>query len=72
MQIDQTRTENMTIYKFTARGVTYDVFARDGGLEDVWSNRISHASAPVLKVYDSIDQLAKRSKMFANFAILIK
>ena len=72
MEIEQTRTENMTIYKFMDRGVTYDVFARDEGSVDVWSNRISQASAPVLKCYDSLEQLAARSKMFANFAILIK
>ena len=72
MKIEQTKTETMTIYKFMHRGVSYDVFARNEGTVDVWSNRISQASAPIVKCYDPLEQLAARSKMFANFALLIK
>ena len=71
MQISQTQENGQTIYKFTARGVKYDVITRNGTEFNVFSNRTSHAGGPVLTCYDSLGHLATRSKTFSNFAALI-
>lgn len=71
MQINQTTDNGYTVYKFAARGVSFEVLTRDGIAFDVYSNQIGRAGRTPATCYDSLAHLATRSKTFANFAALI-
>jgi len=68
--INTTHEEGYTTYSFTSRKVEYSVVAKDHTEFSVWSNRFGSAMFPLgtFTVYWSIEELATRSKFFANFA----
>lgn len=70
MEIKVTVSKGYTSYAFTSRKVSFDVVTRDHKEFSVWSNRFGSAMFPrgTLTVYWSIEELAARSKTFANFA----
>lgn len=71
MQITQTQDSGYTVYKFTANNTEYDVLTRNGVEFDVYSSRIGLTGRTPPKCYDSLEELAKRSKVFKNFSLLI-
>jgi len=74
LTVTTTIEHGYTCYKFNSRGTSYNVLTRDHKTYDVWSKRESYGNAHdrTLKCYDSLNELAKRSKALANLAELIK
>ena len=70
MKITVSKDTGYTVYKFEARKVTYEVLTKDHKEFSVWSNRFGTAGfgRGTLNVYWSVEELAARSKMFADFA----
>ena len=69
LEINQTTEHGYTVYKFAARGVSFEVLTDDGIAYQVWCERAGQRTPPTC--YDSLAQLATRSKTFSNFAALI-
>lgn len=71
IQIKQTQEHGYTVYKFEAANTDYEVLTQDGKQFDVYSSRQGRAGGWILKVYNSLDEMAKRSKALGNLAALI-
>ena len=61
-----------TVYNFEANNTSYELLTQDGKAFDVYSHRIGTGFAPTLKCYNSLTELAARSKALANFVKLIE
>ena len=66
IQINQTIEHGYTVYKFEANNTEYEILTTDGVAFDVWSKRKSLRDA-TLKCYNSLAELAARSKALNNF-----
>ena len=72
IQINQTTEHGYTNYQFEANNTAYEVLTKDDIAFDVWSKRKNCGFDAQLKCYNSLSELAKRSKALNNFAQLIK
>ncbi len=72
IQVTTTIENGYTIYKFEANNTEYVVLTDDGKTFQVWSNRKGRTGRTVPTVYDSLADMAKRSKALANLATLIE
>ncbi len=72
MKIAQTQDSGYTVYKFTANNTAYEVLTDDDQEYQVYSQRNGLKSTSTPKVYDSLTEMAKRSKALAGLAALIK
>ena len=71
MQINQKLDNGYTVYTFTANNTDYEVLTRNGVQFDVYSSRKGLTGRTPPKCYDSLEELAKRSKVFKHLALLI-
>jgi len=78
MQIKHTETESMNCYEFKANGTWYSVGIFKNENDNfhsiaVYSNRFKDSvQGATLKCYNSLNELAKRSKALFNFTKLIQ
>ena len=74
LQVTQSQDNGYQVYKFTNRGTEYEVLVDVDSVCQVWSNRIGFGgfirTAPT--IYDTLEDMAKRSKTFNNLVTLIK
>ena len=70
LSVTQKKENKKIIYEFISRGTSYTVIKESGKFE-VWSERISANFGPKVALYDSLEEMAKRSKALKNLAILI-
>lgn len=72
MEVTQTQDEGYTVYIFTANFTRYEVLTNNGETFIVYSARKSLSNRrPKPQYYDSLQDLAKRSKALRNLAALI-
>ena len=71
LQVTESKLETgtYTTYAFTHRGTDYQIVTRDHEEFNVWSNRFGKSGfgRGTLTVYWSMDELARRGKIFADF-----
>lgn len=72
IEVTQNQENGYTVYKFCANNTNYDVLTQDGREFAVYSQRKGFRGFPGVKVYGSLDEMAKRSKALANLATLIR
>ncbi|MCK5127512.1 MAG: hypothetical protein KAR42_14750 [candidate division Zixibacteria bacterium] len=72
IQVTTTIDDGYTVYKFEANNTEYEVLTDDGKTYQVWSNRKGCAGRTPPTCYDSLSDMAKRSKALANLATLIE
>lgn len=71
IEVTQTKTEaGKDAWEFTANATDYYVTAGDYGYT-VYSSRKSYSGFGSINVYDTLEELAARSKAFRNLAALI-
>ena len=71
LNINKTHERGYTVYGFEANNTDYDVLTEDGKTFTVYSSNKSRSGLPAPKVYDSLSDLAKRSKTFEALAAFI-
>jgi len=71
LTIKQTIEENYTVYTFTANNTAYEVVTYDNVEYVVYSKRLTLSQGSIPKVYDNLEDMAKRSKALNQLAILI-
>ncbi len=71
IEIEQTQEHGYTVYRFDANATGYEVLTQDNVEFTVFSHRKSLSGRNPPKVYNTLAELAKRSKALANFAKLI-
>jgi len=71
IEVKQTQDSGYTIYSFEANNTAYEVLTVDNIEFTVYSSRNGLSSRTAPKVYDSLADMAKRSKALANLAALI-
>lgn len=69
--IRQTKESGFTVYTFDANNTAYEVLTTDGIEFTVYSRRLAFKHGTPPTVYDSLADMAKRSKALANLAKLI-
>lgn len=71
MTITQTVSNRYNIYKFTSRGTEYEVPTEPDRIS-VYSNRYGGPLGKRIAVYESLEEMAQRSKVLKQLAELIK
>ncbi len=71
LEVTQTQDTGYTVYSFTANNTEYEVLTENGQTFTVYSSRIGRSGRPAPQCYDSLADLAKRSKALRNLAALI-
>lgn len=71
INVTQTQDSGYTVYKFDANNTAYEVLSTDGIEFTVYSRRHAFRRVSPPTVYDSLADMAKRSKALANLAQLI-
>ncbi len=71
IQITQTIEQGYKSYKFEANNTEYQILTKDDKSFDIWSKRKNCSFDAQLNCYNSLAELAKRSKALKNFAALI-
>lgn len=71
IEVKQTQDSGYTVYSFQANNTSYEVLTTDNQEFTVYSSRNGLTGRTAPKVYDSLADLAKRSKALAHLAALI-
>jgi len=71
IQVSQTQDSGYTVYSFDANNTKYEVLTDDGKTFQVYSSRKGLTGRTPPKVYDSLEDMGKRSKALNNLATLI-
>ena len=71
IEVNKTQDSGYTVYSFTANNTAYEVLTADNAQYTVYSSRNDLTGRAAPKVYDSLADMAKRSKALSNLAALI-